>query len=88
MISIFLNLLDPKVVKVDDKKAPLTKPAFSGPSPATQRKDSTGQKVESQSISKSDDTSKVATAITSQVLQPHRSEKTPPFASSEKSQHR
>lgn len=75
-------------MKVDDKKAPLAKPSFSGPPAATQRKDSTGQKVESQSISKSEDTSKVAAAIASQAPQPQRSEKTPPFASSEKSQHR
>lgn len=85
--KIMFNLLDPKVVKVDDKKAPITKPAFTGPPPVAQRKDSTGQKVESQSISKSEDNSKV-TAITSQAPQPHRSEKTPPFVSSEKPQHR
>lgn len=75
------------MVKVDDKKAPITKPTFSGPPPAAQRKDSTGQKVESQSISKLEDTSKV-TALTAQVPQPHRSEKTPPSTSSEKPQHR
>lgn len=88
VINFSFNSLDPKAVKVDDKKAPLTKPSFSGPPSAAQRKDSTGQKVESQSISKSEDTSKVASAIASQAPQPQRSEKTPPFAASEKSQHR
>lgn len=75
---------DAKVTKVDDKKGPTTKPAFSGPSPAPQRKDSTGQKVDV--ILKPDDIVKVA-AISTQVPQPHRSEKTPPFTG-EKPQHR
>lgn len=76
------------MAKVDDKKAPIVKPSFSGPPPSTvQRKDSTGQKVESQTIVKSEDNLKVTT-LTSQVPQPHRTEKTPPFTSSDKSQHR
>lgn len=80
--------LDAKVVKVDDKKAPIIKPSFSGPPPpAVQRKDSTGQKVESQTIAKSEDNLKVTT-LTAQVPQPHRTEKTPPFVPSEKSPHR
>lgn len=78
--------LDSKITKTDDsKKTPITKPAFSGPSPAAQRKDSAGQKVESHIISKTDDSSKLATA-SSQVSQSHRTEKTPPYAT-EKSQH-
>lgn len=69
-------------------KAPIIKPSFSGPPPSTvQRKDSTGQKVESQTITKSEDNLKV-TALASQVPQTHRAEKTPPFVSSDKSQHR
>lgn len=79
-------LLDSKAPKIDDKKVSAPKPAFSGPSPAVQRKDSTGQKVESQSTLKSDDSSKSA-VISSQAPQPHRIEKTPPF-SGDKLQHR
>lgn len=84
-LTILSIQIDPKVMKVEDKKAaPIAKPAFSGPSPTVQRKDSTGQKVESQSISKSEDNTKVA----AQPPQPHRGEKTPPFVPSEKSPHR
>lgn len=72
-------ILDGKVSKVDDKKVPTIKPAFSGSSQAPQRKDSTGQKVESQPSLKSDDSSKSVT-ISSQVPQPQRAEKTPPYA--------
>lgn len=78
--------LDSKAPKIDDKKVSAAKPTFSGPSPAVQRKDSTGQKVESQSTLKSDDSSKSA-VISSQAPQPHRIEKTPPFAG-DKLQHR
>lgn len=65
--------------KVDDKKVPTTKPAFTGSSQAPPRKDSTGQKVETQPISKSEDISKSA-AISTQVLPAQRTEKTPPYA--------
>lgn len=61
---------EPKPLKVDDKKVP-TKPAFSGPSPIPQRKDSTGHKVESQPIAKPDEKSQPI-----QVPQPQRSQST------------
>lgn len=72
-------ILDGKVSKVDDKKVPTAKPAFSGSSQAPQRKDSTAQKFESQPSLKSDDSSKSVT-ISSQVPQTQRAEKTPPYA--------
>lgn len=68
---------------MDDKKISASKPTFSGPQP--QRKDSTGQKVESQTSVKPEDSAKLpiitaAAAISSQAPQSQRSEKTPPFS--------
>lgn len=70
--------VDGKLSKIDDKKALPVKPAFGGSSQAPSRKDSTGQKVESQSVSKSDEATKTA-AAPPQVSQLQRTEKTPPF---------
>lgn len=66
-------------MKIDDKKISVAKSTFSGTSQAPQRKDSTGQKVESQTIIKADDGLKLAQIASSQVPQPQRTEKTPPF---------
>lgn len=79
MYLIILCILDGKITKIDDKKTLPIKPSFGGSSQAPPRKDSTGQKVESQSLTKPDDASKPA-PIASQAPQPQRTEKTPPFS--------
>lgn len=96
-INIFeFVITEIKSLKVDDKKISASKPTFSGPS-QPQRKDSTGQKVESQTIVKLEDSAKLpaiaaasvaaaAAPISSQAPQSQRSKKTPPF--SEYKQHR
>lgn len=59
------------MVKVDDKQAPIIKLSFSGPPPPNvQLKDSTGHKVEFQTITKSVDNLQVITPA-SQVPQSH-----------------